>query len=173
MRTAPGRLFAVGTIVKAIGVAGDVVVKPMTDFPERFRKIRVIWIGADSASVARAGVEKAAVSPRGIRLKLEGIDDRNAAEALRGKILFIDEARAAKLPPGEYFVHDVLGLTVRDEGGSDLGTIADVLRYPASDVYVIRGDRGEILLPAVKDFVRSVDLGTRTMVVRLIEGMGQ
>ncbi len=173
MRTAPDRLYAVGTIVKAIGIAGDVVVKPMTDFPERFRRLKVLWIGAESCAVTEAGIEKAAVSGRGIRLKLRGIDDRNAAERIRGKILFIEEARAVKLPPGEYFIHDVLGLSVRDEGGGDLGTVADVLRYPASDVYVIRGNRGEILLPAVKEFVRSVDLGTRTMVVRLIEGMAE
>ena len=116
-------------------------------------------------------VEKAVVSPRGIRLKLRGIDDRNAAGRIRGKILFVDEAHRAKLSKGQYFVHDVLGLAVREEGGGDLGTVADILRYPASDIYVVRGDRGEILIPAVKEFVRSVDLGTRTMTVRLIEGM--
>ena len=104
-------------------------------------------------------------------MKLKGIDDRNAAERLRGRILFVDEAHRAKLPKGQYFVHDVLGLAVREEGGTDLGTVADVLRYPASDVYVVRGDRGEILIPAVKEFVQSVDLGARTMTVRLIEGM--
>jgi len=169
--TTPDQLYAVGTIVKAIGIEGDVVVQPLTDFPERFRKLRLLWLGADSGSVSRAGVEKAVVSPRGIRLKLKGVDDRSAAERLRGKILFVDEAHRAKLPEGQYFVHDVLGLSVREEGGTDLGTLADVLRYPASDVYVVRGDRGEILIPAVKEFVQSVDLGARTMTVRLIEGM--
>jgi 16S rRNA processing protein RimM len=168
---APDQLYAVGSVVKAIGVAGEIVVQPMTDFPARFRTLRLLWLGKDSGSVAEAVVEKAVVSARGIRLKLKGIDDRDAAERIRGKILFVDEAHRAKLPKGQYFVHDVLGLVVREEGGSDLGTVADVLRYPASDVYVVRGDRGEILIPAVKEFVRSVDLGTRTMTVRLIEGM--
>jgi 16S rRNA processing protein RimM len=169
--TIPDGLYAVGTIVKAIGVAGEVVVQPMTDFPARFRKLRLLWLGRDSGSVSEARVEKAAVSPRGIRLKLKGVDDRNAAERMRGNLLFVDEAHRAKLPEGQYFVHDVLGLAVREEGGADLGTVADVLRYPASDVYVVRGDRGEILIPAVKEFVQSVDLGSRTMTVRLIEGM--
>jgi len=168
---APDQLYAVGSVVKAIGIAGEVVVQPMTDFPARFRTLHLLWLGADSSSVAETVVEKAVVSPRGIRLKLKGIDDRDAAERIRGKLLFVDEAHRAKLPKGRYFVHDVLGLAVREEGGSDLGTVADVLRYPASDVYVVRGDRGEILIPAVKEFVRSVDLGTRTMTVRLIEGM--
>jgi len=171
--TTADQLYAVGTIVKAIGIAGEVVVQPMTDFPERFRKLRVLWLGSVGEAVSEVGVEKAVVSAHGIRLKLRGIDDRSAAERVRGKLLFVDEARRAKLPKGRYFVHDVLGLAVRDEGGSDLGTVADVLRYPASDVYVVRGDRGEILIPAVKEFVRSVDLTARTMTVRLIEGMAE
>jgi 16S rRNA processing protein RimM len=169
--TTPDGLYAVGTVVKAIGIAGEVVVQPMTDFPARFRKLRILWMGTDSGSASEARVEKAVVSPRGIRLKLRGIDDRDAAERIRGNILFVDEAHRARLPEGRYFVHDVLGLAVREEGGADIGTVADVLRYPASDVYVVRGERGEILIPAVKEFIRSVDLGTRTMTVRLIEGM--
>lgn len=171
MSTTPDGLYAVGTIVKAIGIAGEVVVQPMTDFPARFRKLRLLWMGRDNASAAATAVEKAVVSPRGIRLKLKGIDDRTAADRLRGNLLFVDEAHRAKLPPGRYFVHDVLGLAVCDEGGGDLGTVADVLRYPASDVYVVRGARGEILIPAVKEFIRSVDLAGRRMTVRLIEGM--
>lgn len=145
--------------------------QPMTDFPARFLKLRVLWMGADNVSAAETAVEKAVVSSRGIRLKLKGVDDRTVAKRLRGKLLFVDEAHRAKLPRGQYFVHDVLGLAVSEEGGGDLGTVADVLRYPASDVYVVRGERGEILIPAVKEFIRSVDMGTRKMTVRLIEGM--
>lgn len=171
MRTTPDQLYAVGTIIKAIGIGGEIVVQPLTDFPARFRTLRVLWIGSDNVSAAEAAVEKAVVSPRGVRLKLKGVNDRNAAEGIRGKILFVDEAHRARLSRGQYFVHDILGLEVRGEDGAELGTIADVLRYPASDVYVIRGTRGEILVPAVKEFVRSVDLATRTMTVRLIEGM--
>jgi len=167
----PDQLYAVGTIVKAIGIAGEVVVQPMTDFPAKFRTLRRLWIGPDNASATQAAVEKAVVSPRGVRLKLRGVDDRNAAEGIRGKILFVDEEHRAKLSRGQYFVHDILGLEVREEDGGELGTVADVLRYPASDVYVIRGSRGEILIPAVKEFVRAVDLASRTMTVRLIEGM--
>jgi len=82
----------------------------MTDFPERFRKLRIVWLGTDGGPASEARIEKAVVSPRGIRVKLKGIDDRDVAGRLRGKILFVDEAHRAKLPEGEYFVHDVLGL---------------------------------------------------------------
>ena len=165
--------MAVGTIVKAFGVRGEVIVQPMTDFPERFRKARVFWLGANTLSASKTGVESAVVSPRGIRLKLKGIDDRDRAEGLRGKLLFIDEAASTPLREGQYFVHDMLGLAVQEESGRPLGEIADVLRYPANDVYVVRGGRGEILIPAVKEFIRSVDIASRTMTVRLIEGMAE
>jgi len=163
--------MAVGAIVKAFGVRGDVIVQPMTDFPARLRHARALWVGRDTHAACERPVERMAVGPRGIRLKLGGIDDRGAAEGLRGEILFIDEADAAPLKKGEFFVHDIMGIAVRDEGGNDLGTVADVLRYPASDVYVVRGPAGEILIPAVREFVRAVDVGARTMTVRLIEGM--
>jgi len=163
--------MAVGAIVKVFGVRGDVIVQPMTDFPGRLRRARALWIGTDTHAALETRVERVAVSPRGIRLKLRGIDDRSAAEGLRGKLLFIDEGHAAPLKKGEFFVHDILGLTVRSETGVDLGTVADVLRYPASDVYVVRGPAGEIMIPAVREFVLSVDIAARTMTVRLIEGM--
>ncbi|HTO92837.1 MAG TPA: ribosome maturation factor RimM [Bacteroidota bacterium] len=171
MSITPDRLMAVGAIVKAIGVRGEVIVKPMTDFPARLRRARTLWVGVDTHAAREMCVERVAVAPRGIRLKLGGIGDRTAAGALRGSLLFIDEAGAAPLKKGEFFVHDILGLTVRDEAGHELGTVADVLRYPASDVYVVRGAAGEIMLPAVREFVLGVDIAARTMTVRLIEGM--
>jgi len=163
--------MAVGAIVKAFGVGGEVVVQPMTDYPARLRRARTLWVGADTHAAREARVERIAVGPRGIRLKLSGVDDRTAAEELRGAILFIDEEHAAPLKKGEFFVHEILGLAVRDEAGNDLGTVADVLRYPASDVYVVRGPSGEIMVPAVREFIRAVDIAARTMTVRLIEGM--
>ena len=163
--------MAVGAIVKVFGVRGEVVVQPMTDFPARLRRARTLWVGADTHAAREARVERIAIAPKGIRLKLAGVDDRTAAETLRGALLFIDEEKAAPLKQGEFFVHEILGLAVRDEAGNDLGTVADVLRYPASDVYVVRGPSGEIMVPAVREFVRAVDIAARTMTVRLIEGM--
>jgi len=167
----PDRLMAVGAIVKAFGVRGDVIVQPMTDFPGRLKRARTLWVGGDTHAAREIRVERLSVGPRGIRVKLGGIDDRTAAEGLRGALLFIDEDRATPLKKGVFFVHDIVGIAVRDEAGADLGTVADVLRYPASDVYVVRGPAGEILIPAVREFVRAVDIAARTMTVRLIEGM--
>lgn len=164
-------MLAVGMIVKPFGVRGEVIVQPMTDSPSRFRKLNAVWVGENSASAHQLAVEKAIPAARGIRMKLKGIDDRTAAERTRGQLLFVDQANQVHPSAGRYFVHDVIGLAVREEEGIDLGTITDVLHYPASDVYVVRGRRGEVQIPAVKEFVKAIDLETRIMTVRLIEGL--
>lgn len=164
-------LLAVGSIVKALGLKGDVVVRPLTDVPDRFRTLKAVWLGSDAMSVAPGRIEGVSVERRGVRIKFVGIEDRTAAEKLCGKLVFIDEADAIRLPAGRYFVHDVIGLSVRDEHGNDLGIVADVLRYPANDVYVVRGRGREMMIPAVKEFVLAIDIAARAMTVRLIEGM--
>jgi len=171
VNTIDRQLLAVGSIVKAFGLKGDVVVQPMTDSPSRFRELKTLWLGNDNRSVAEIRIQKAVVEPRGVRLKLEGVDDRTSAEKMRGKILFVDEEHRVRLPRGRYFVHDVIGLLVRDEAGNELGSVADVLRYPAHDVYVVRGNGREFMIPAVKEFVAAIDVAARTMTVRPIEGM--
>jgi 16S rRNA processing protein RimM len=164
-------LLAVGSIVKALGLKGDVVVRPLTDVPDRFRTLKAVWLGSDAMSVVPERIEGVSVERRGVRIKFVGIEDRTAAEKLCGKLVFIEEADAIRLPAGRYFVHDVIGLSVRDEHGNEVGTVADVLRYPANDVYVVRGSRGEMMIPAVKEFVLAIDIAARAMTVRLIEGM--
>ena len=173
MNTTGQQLVAVGMIVKAFGIKGHVVVQPMTDMPGRYARLKSVWMGPDSGQVTRVGVECAVIEARGVRLKFEGIDDRNAAETLRGKLLFVDESEKISLPKGRFFVHDILGMRVHDESGNELGTVSDVLRYPANDLYVVRGGGRDIMIPAVREFVRVIDVRTRTITVHLIEGMAE
>lgn len=99
------------------------------------------------------------------------METRTAAEALKGQLLFVDEQHRVRLPAGKYFVHDVLGLEVRDDLGRALGTVADVLHTPANDIYVVRGDAHEFMIPAVREFIEAIDLERRTMTVHLIDGL--
>jgi 16S rRNA processing protein RimM len=171
--TSDRQLVAVGLIVKGFGIRGHVVVQPMTDMPARFARLTSVWMGKDTQNVTRRGIELAVIEPRGVRLKLKGIDDRTAADTLRGTLLFVDDAETIRLPKGHVFVHDLLGMCVHDEQGHALGTVADVLKYPANDVYVVRDGGREILIPAVREFVRAIDVRTRTVTVHLIEGMAE
>ena len=106
-------------------------------------------------------------------LKLEGVEDRTAAEGLRGRELLIrrDDVR---LPEGEYFDGELLGLDVYDgETGQRVGELVKVDRYPASKVYTVRGEK-EFLVPAVKDaFILNVDLENNRMDIRMWEGLAE
>jgi 16S rRNA processing protein RimM len=176
----PGELFAVGKIVKVFGVHGEVIVQPMTDVPGRFNTLKRVYIGTSGEGAAKSGeepaeamLEHARVEPRGVRVKLAGVNDRTAAGHLVGLLMFVDVRARVRIPKGRYFVHDLLGMSVIDQKGKRVGVLKDVLRLPAHDVYVIEGDGQEIMVPAVKEFITVIDLATRTMRVKLIEGMVQ
>jgi 16S rRNA processing protein RimM len=107
---------------------------------------------------------------RNVILKLEGTETRDDAEALRGLELQIPEPEQIR-EAGVYYQHDIIGLKVEDAAGEALGRVADVLGTGANDVYVVRGPRGEILLPAVEDVVREIDVPGGRMVVELLPGL--
>lgn len=164
-------LLAVGKIVKPFSIRGELVVLPMTTNPARFRKLKHVLVGPTDAQVADYGILSARVEPRGVRITLRGITDRTAAEKLVGSLLFVDEKDAVRLPKGSYFIHNIIGLRVIGENDEALGVVKDVLKYPANDVYVVERNGNEVLLPAVKEFIKKIDLKSGTMTVRLIEGM--
>ena len=105
-------------------------------------------------------------------IKFEGIDTRELAEQIRGAYLEIPREEAIKLPADHFFISDIIGLEVLDEGGQHLGTITDVLETGANDVYVLKGKDGrDNLIPAIKQVVKKVDLENKTMTIEPLEGM--
>jgi 16S rRNA processing protein RimM len=154
----------VGRIVAAHGVRGEIKVEPLTDFPQRFAKNATLYI--DDAPVR---ITASRVQGRIFTLKLEGVDTRTAAEALRGKELTVPQTEA--LNAGRFYQHDIIGLDVVDAHGEALGRVADVLATGANDVYIVRGDRGELLLPAVDEVIKRIDLTERRVVVELLPGL--
>jgi 16S rRNA processing protein RimM len=101
----------------------------------------------------------------------EGIADRDQAQALAGSYLFVPTSESPSLPEGEYWPHQLVGCEVISEGRRSLGRLAEVIHTPANDVWVIRGDQGEALIPALKDVVSQVDLDGRKIVVREVPGL--
>ena len=164
-------LLAVGKVVKAFGIGGELVVEPLTDSPERFRTLRAVLLGLTPDTARHVRIEKAQIGNRGVRLRLAGVPDRATAEQLVGQFLFVDKRHRISLPRGRYFVHDIVGLTVLDEHGVPRGTVRDVLKMPAHDLYVIEYGGQQYMLPAVKEFILGVDLESRTLTVHLIEGL--
>jgi len=95
-------------------------------------------------------------------LRLDGVDDRDAAEELVGRYL---EAPPVQLPPGTYYWHQLVGLSVADDAGVELGKVVEVFRAGENEVYRIEGPAGELLVPALRDVVLAIDLESRRMIV--------
>ena len=144
----------------AKGLAGSVRIEALTDHPERLAAGESVWVEdeADARTILEAGF-----GGRVPVLRLEGVSDRAAAERLVGRYL---EAPANALPPDTYYWHQLIGLTAVDEAESELGEVVEIFRAGENEVYRIEGPKGELLIPALRDVVRSIDLAARRMVVR-------
>ncbi len=165
----PVDLIVVGEVTRAHGVGGAVRVFPVTDFPERLLSLRrVVVVRGGTARPAQ--VERAEVSGRHVVMKLAGVNTPEDAEALRGATLRIPAADVPPLPPGQFYVFQVVGLRVRTPDGRVIGEVTEVLRTGSNDVYVVRSLEGEdVLLPAVDDVIRAIDVAAGEMVARLPE----
>ena len=152
-----------GTIVNTHGVRGEVRITPWADSADFLRRFRVFYIDGTPYRVLRSRVHKSQLIAA-----LEGVEDVNAAMALKNRVICI-RREDAHLPEGRYFVQDLIGLPVRTDAGEDLGTLAEVLDLPQGQVYVVKGER-EILIPDVPEFVLDVD-PEAGVTVHLIEGM--
>ena len=160
------RFLEAGRIVNTHGVRGEVKILPWCDSPEFLCSFYTLYIDGAPVKVTAARPHKGNVLAR-----LEGIGDINAAMRLKGKTVFIDRT-GVELPDGRHFLADLMGLEVRDaDTGAVLGTVADILTPPAHEVYVVRGEGREYLIPAVDEFVKEIDVEGGFLRVRLIEGM--
>jgi 16S rRNA processing protein RimM len=169
--TAPSKddYLVVARVVAAHGIRGEVRCEVITDFPERFRSTSRLFLGSVHTPV---DVERARSQKGSLLLKLADVDTRDAAERLRGVTLSVPGTEAVPLPPGTYFWHDIIGLRVVTTAGDDLGQVAEILQTGGNDVYVVKRGDAELLIPAIKDVVRGVDLGAGVMTVEMMEGLG-
>ncbi len=166
------RFVAIGRILRPHGVRGEVVVEVMTDFPSRFDSLQLAYLG-DAAHAEPCGVVNSRRHGDRVILSFEGYSDRTSAEALRELLVQIPVEEVRPLPEGEYYPYQLVGLDVVTLDGEDLGRISDVLFASANDVYVVNGPRGEILLPAISQVIRQVDLSAGRVVVELIPGLAE
>ena len=156
-----------GKITAPVGVKGEVRVYPYTDTPTRFSAVKEIFVENTPANIESVRYQKDMVV-----VKLDISPDRNAAETLRNKELYLDRAKLWDIPDGTYFVSDLLGAECRDEEGRVLGHFAEVIQNPAQDIYVIEdGAKARHMVPAVKAFIKSVDIKNRLIIIHTIPGL--
>ncbi|HEX9823018.1 MAG TPA: ribosome maturation factor RimM [Actinomycetota bacterium] len=161
-----GELLAVGRIARAHGIHGEVAVKTLTEVKDRFAPGAVVHHGPEGE--LRLTVRSSRPFKDGLLVRFEEVADRNQAEALRGTLLLTPSGDAPPLPEGSYWEHEMIGLEVVTEEGRALGTIIEIAHNPANDVWST--DAG-VLIPAVRDFVVSVDPAAGKVVIRDIPGL--
>ena len=157
----------IGKIVNVVGLKGEVKVYNYSDSEEIYRTTEAVYVGDDLV-----GIENVRLQKNMVILKLAGISDRDGAEAVRGKELFITESDLPELPEGQYYIRDLIGMTVKKENGEILGKVSDVLQNTAQDIFEVENADGrKILIPKVDQFVLEIDKAAGEIRVRLIEGM--
>ena len=165
--------FRIGVITRPHGVLGEMKVYPVTDDIKRFKGMKEILMGppeGQKGELSTVKVEGVRFQKNMVLLKLSGIESPEEARKLSQYQLYVKREDAIPLSDGEYYVSDLLGLSVLSEKGEKLGILKDVLKTAANDVYVVKGER-EILVPAVKEYVLSIDLPKGEMTVLFVEGM--
>ena len=153
-------LLTIGVITKPQGIRGEVKVRPLTDDPNRFKKLKSVIIDGTPVKVLSARV-----IIDGVLLLLDGVFDRNGAENLRGKEIKVKRDDAVKLPKDTFFIVDVIGCTITTDEGDTVGEVIDVTSAK-TDIFTVKCTDGRIMrFPFLKTLLVSADMGAKSMVV--------
>lgn len=164
-------LLRVGVISSTHGVRGEVKVFPTTDDPERFRLLKEMLLDTGREKLSLK-IQNVKFFKNMVILKFEGYDNINQIEMYRGKELWIRRDQAVELKENEYFIADLVGLTVIDDEEKVLGTLTDVIQTGANDVYAVKLENGkEVLIPAIRQCILKVDLEAGMMKVHVLPGL--
>ncbi len=160
--------LSVGFLRRPHGVRGEIIMDLHTDFPERMKKGRRMFVGESHTPVTLTSVRP---YKTGMLVKFENIDTPEEAGLFRNQWLYV-LAKDVPLPPGQHYKHELLGLLVFDDAGKPLGKLVEILETGANDVYVVAGHTGkEILLPAIPPVILDLDVEQRRLTVHLLEGL--
>jgi len=166
MKNPQPEFIIIGTIVSSWGFKGQVKVEVETDFPQRFSPSSQVYIERMPVIISDVKWHKGSAI-----IRLEGLDNEEAAEKLSGKVLEIHRSQLYALPEGKYYHFQLIGLKVKTAGGEILGEISEILATSSADIYVIQGQNGEILIPAIAEIVKSVDIDGGYLVIEPVPGL--
>lgn len=175
--SSPESLVAVGRILGAHGREGEIRVRPISNVASRFDEGNDLLLSADGVVAEKRSLHIArsrltiSKGKEELILLLRGYRDRDQALRLIGEWLYVKQSEVPAAEEGEYFHYQLLGLKVRTVEGDDLGELSEILETGSNDVYVVVGSEGEILVPAVSQVVREIDIDEGVMVVDLPEGL--
>ena len=164
-------LLQVGIISSTHGVRGEVKVFPTTDDVKRFKKLKEVLLDTGKEQLCLQ-IESVKFFKQFAILKFKGYDNLNEIEPYKGKSLFVTRENAVKLEKDEYFIADLIGISVTSDDAAFRGQLKDVIETGANDVYVIALEDGrELLLPAIKECVLEVNLEEQKMTIHVLDGL--
>ena len=163
-------VFQVGVISTTNGIAGEVKVFPTTDDMNRFKKLKEVILDTGKETQL-LHIQQVRFFKNMVIVKFKEFRSINDVERLRGKSLYVTRENAVKLQKDEYFIADMIGIQVVSDEGEDLGILQDVMQTGANDVYVVEKDGEELLIPAIKDCILSVNVEEGKMEVHLLPGL--
>ena len=164
-------LCLIGKVTKAIGINGGVRIESYSDIPGRFAGLNSVFLGEHPSGVHQMNVTRVVEQQKKIVLYFQDIIDRNQAEELRGMCVYIPSDQMMAPPVGMYFVHDLIGCEVLTSDAIRKGRLTDVLPLASHDIYVVDADGREVMIPAVPEFVVSVDVDQKRILVHEIPGL--
>jgi 16S rRNA processing protein RimM len=164
-------LCAIAAITTVFGIRGEVKIQSYARSSSDFPPGKKILAGRSERETAELEIEYSTERQGHIFIKFRSIDDRSGAEQLRGQYIFVVFADRKKLPAGSFFIDEIIGMKVQSGEGIIYGTITEVMKSPAHDLYVISTGAGDVLLPAVPTIVRMIDSDARTVIVDAPEGL--
>ncbi len=161
----------IGQVKRAHGIKGKLSVEPITDNPQRFKLLKSVFLSLDEEQRSSFAVEEAQVTNKGILLSLTGIQSMDEAEKWRGAFVEIHRSECLPLPEGEHYYFEMLGLEVITTQGQKIGVLEDFIPAPANDVYVVRQNEREILIPAIAEIIKRIDFEKGVMVIHPMDGL--
>ena len=161
----------IGQIVNTNGLKGTLKVKPLTDDITRFEDLETVYI-EKGKELIEFTIQEVKYSKNMVLLKLEGIDNIDEAEKYKNFYLKINREDAVELEEDSYFIVDIIGCEVYTDTDELLGKVIDVFPTGSNDVYTVKNSEGtEILLPAIEDVIKDVDIKNKKIIVHLLEGL--
>ena len=163
--------LTIGEIVNVHGVHGAVKVIPLTDDPARFKKLKTARV-VHRGNTKEYNVQNVQIQSKFVIVKFAGIENRDEATLLRGAEIQVSRKDAVKLPEGSYFICDLIGCRVVEQDGNLLGVVDDVFSTGSNDVYSVKDPEGRnIMLPAIAQVVKDVDVEKGEIIVELLPGL--
>ena len=161
----------IGQIVNTFGIKGMVKVKPFTDDIRRFDELKTVYVEKNSTQTEYE-IEEVKYHKDMVLIKFKGIDKVEQAEMLRNSYLTVSRDSVEKLEEGRYYIVDLLGLEVYTDEQILLGTLEDIFNTGSNDIYVVKDKQGkQILLPAIQDVIRQIDIENKKIIVHLLPGL--